>query len=241
MFWDLFGFYDIPKGITLEDYRWEFIWRKLKRKRRLPTFRTNLLIQAKRPEVFKRVPKDLKKYGYKGLYWRFTITPHQQEILEKVSKKLNHKALVVYASPAFNTLDDLYDYTEAQEIVENTSFVKVERLISHTKWNYNAPGSAGVAHSEPEYIEDKNIFEMLSSYNEYENVNSDFPNNLSYLHKCAVEVCNETVEYNALARYYLKLHSKLLRAEQLFEREETIDYIAFSIFCDVMKIKWLIA
>ena len=184
--------------------------------------------------------KDLQRYGFRGKYWRFDITPHQQQILEKVSKKLKNKALVIYASPAFNTLDDLYNFTEAQLIVENTNFVKVERLINHKKWNYNKAGSVGVAHSEPEYIEDIPITEMINQQIKIHGQNIDFSENLAMLHKCAVDICKESVENNAYSRYYLKLHHRMIKSIKS-DNTEVINFKAFKLFCNVMKIEWLIA
>lgn len=113
-------------------------------KRKLPTFNTNLLIQAKRPTPMSRASSILKNYGFPSKFWRFEITEHQQEILEKVSQNWCRKALVVYASPAFHSLDELYEYTEAQLVVKNTNFVKVERLQNHKRWNYYQSGTKGL-------------------------------------------------------------------------------------------------
>ena len=50
-FWNCFG-YPVPQsGVVLNHYRWGFIWRRLGRKRILPNFSVNALIQAKRPDV----------------------------------------------------------------------------------------------------------------------------------------------------------------------------------------------
>jgi len=240
LFWDLFGFYDIPKGVVLDDLRWGFIWRRLGNKRRLPTFNVNLLIQAKRPKPLSRVSPVLKSYGFRSIYWRFEITEHQQEILEKVSQNLRRRALVVYASPAFHTLDNLYDYTEAQAIVENTSFVKVERLHNHKQWNYYQSGASGVAHSEPEYIEDVPFYSMIEQAREISQKNDDFSENLRFLHNMTIEACQEIQEHNPIAKYYLRLHGRLMRMNELYELEETIHYVAFNLFCNITKLKWLI-
>ena len=241
LFWDLFGFHDIPVGTVLNDLRWGFIWRKLGKKRTLPTFKTNLLIQAKRPKPLKRSTRELKTYGFGSKYWRFEITEHQQEILEKISRNLRAKALVVYASPAFHTLDRLYDYTEAQEIVENTNFVKVERLHNHKKWSYHLPGTSGVAHSEPEFVEDEPFYSMIERARGLVQENVDFSTNLSFLHRSTVEICNEIQDHNPIARYYLRLHDNIMRMNSDYEQEEVIDYVAFSTFCNVVKLKWFIA
>jgi hypothetical protein len=241
LFWDLFGFYDIPRGVVLDELRWGFMWQRLGRKRRLPTFNTNLLIQAKRPKPLIRSTPELKSYGFGSKYWRFEITAHQQEILEKVSRNLRRRALVVYASPAFHTLDNLYDYTEAQTIVENTNFVKVERLHNHKKWNYYQPGTSGVAHSEPEYIEDEPFYSMIEQVRGSGQESDGFSANLRFLHEITVEACNEIQEHNPIAKYYLRLHGRLMRMGEIYEQEETIDYVAFNMFCNVAKLKWLIA
>lgn len=241
LFWGLFGFYDIPRGVVLDELRWGFMWQRLGSKRRLPTFNTNLLIQAKRPKPLSRSTPELKSYGFGSKYWRFEITEHQQEILEKVSRNLRRRALVVYASPAFHTLDNLYDYTEAQTIVENTNFVKVERLHNHKKWNYYQPGTSGVAHSEPEFIEDEPFYSMIEQVRESGQESDDFSANLRFLHKSTVEACHEIQEHNPIAKYYLRLHGRLMRMEELYEQKETIDYVAFNMFCNVVKLKWLIA
>ncbi|MDO9592201.1 MAG: hypothetical protein U0998_09135 [Moraxellaceae bacterium] len=239
LFWDLFGFYDVPQGVILDDLRWGFVWRKLGRKRRLPTFNINLLIQAKRPETLKRASPLLKNYGFSSQYWRFEITEHQQEILEKVSYKLRRKALVIYASPAFHTLDDLYDHTEAQTVVENSSFVKVERLHNHKQWSYYQPGTSGVAHSEPEFIEDVSLYSMIEQAGEFGEENENVSENLHFLYKMTVEACQEIQEHNPIAKYYLRLHGRLMRLDGSYELEETFHYVAFSLFCNVTKLKWL--
>ena len=216
------------------------MWRRLGQRRRLPTFNTNLLIQSKRPTPLLRVSAILKRYGFRSIYWRFEITKHQQEILEKVSRKLRQKALIVYASPAFHTLDELYNYTEAQTIVENTNFVKVDRLHNHKQWNYYQPGTGGVAHSDPVPIEDEPFYSMIELMREYNREDDNAIENLRNLHEMVIEACNEIQEHNPISKYYLRLHNRLMRMNEIYEHEETIHYVAFNLFCNVTKLKWLV-
>lgn len=240
LFWNLFGYYEIPKGVVLDHLRWGFMWRKLGRKRRLPTFNTNLLIQAKRPIPLSRASSHLKGYGFSSKHWRFEITDHQQEILEKVSHNLRRKALVIYAAPAFHTLDDLYNHTEAQTVVEHSNFVKVERLHNHKQWYYYQAGTSGVAHSEPEFIEDVSLNSMIEQMGEFGQENESVSENLRYLHKMTVDACQEIQDHNPIAKYYLRLHGRLMRLDELYDIEETIHYSAFNLFCNVAKLKWLV-
>jgi hypothetical protein len=110
-FWNLFGFPDVPNGVRLCDFNWGFVWRQLGRKRILPNFSVNLLLQSKRPSVLQRARGNISRLGIRGPFWRFAIKEHQQEILEKIANRLNRKAMVTYSSPAFDTLDFLYEYT----------------------------------------------------------------------------------------------------------------------------------
>jgi len=241
LFWDMFGYYDIPEGVILDDLRWGFVWKRLGKKRKLPNFSTNLLVQAKRPQVLKRSRADLSRYGVTAKYWRFEITPHQQLLLERLSHKIRTRALVVYASAAFDTLDDLYDFTEKQEVVDNSSFVKVEKMTNHSKWNYNRPGTFGVATSEPEFIEDMPFSEMIQLYRKEKNIRDE--NNskiLSELHNAAVSICHELRENNPIAKHYLRINGRLERISEIFEHKESLDFIGFSLFCNIAKLKWLV-
>lgn len=85
IFWEQFGYTDVPAGVQLNDYNWGYIWKKTKAKRRLPTFALNLLVQAKRPEILKGNNCAIYHLVIKWHYWRYKITEHQQEILEKIA------------------------------------------------------------------------------------------------------------------------------------------------------------
>ncbi|MFZ5253069.1 hypothetical protein ACOY6O_03420 [Enterobacter roggenkampii] len=240
LFWDLFGFHDVPKGVILEDLRWGFMWRQLRRKRKLPTFNTNLLIQAKRPTPMNRPSSLLKGYGFSSKFWRFDITVHQQEILERVSRNLRRKALVVYASPAFHSLDELYEFTESQLVMENTNFVKVERLHNHKQWNYYQPGTRGVAHSTPEFIDDVPFGSMLREAVELNNEDGNVSENLSFLHERTIEACKDIQDHNPIARYYLRLLDRIMGLGEIYELKETLHYVSFNLFCNVAKLRWLV-
>lgn len=112
IFWDQFGYRDIPDGINLNHYRWGWVWRRYGGSRELPSFPVNLLIQAKRPDYLLGRRADFVDLGIPAHYWRFFTTEHQQLMLEQLVRQLHHRALVVYASPAFHTLRNLYNHTE---------------------------------------------------------------------------------------------------------------------------------
>ena len=64
LFWKMFGIKNIPIGTILNDYNWGFIWRRLNKKRPLPDFKVNLLIQAKTPRYY---------LGTNALFYKFGV------------------------------------------------------------------------------------------------------------------------------------------------------------------------
>lgn len=228
----------VPKGVILDHYNWGFIWRKIGRNRKLPTFSVNLLVQAKRPDVLNGVNSKLSPFGITGQYWRFKITPHQQNILEKVEEKLNNKCLIVYASPAFDTFDSLYHHTEAGTVVNNTNFVKVSRLKNHQSWNYNTPGARGVANIEPEEVNDPHIDEQIKNldFSETERNNNQ---ELIILQNTAMVVCEELSDKNNLAKHYLREYQKLkVILDKYSVSKEMMSYFGFYLFTDLLNLHW---
>ena len=162
-FWTLFEIGQVPRGVVLNDYNWGWIWRRFGRQRNLATFPVNLLVQAKRPDFLKGRNPNLSHLGVTGQYWRFLVRDHQQPILERLSKQLRHRAYVVYASPAFHTYSKLNQHTESKTIIENSTFVTAERMKGHQRWNYDQPGTSGVAHSQPIGFEGPDFYHELDA------------------------------------------------------------------------------
>ncbi len=154
-FWTNIGYSNYPKGVVLSNYNFGYVWRQINKKRRLPDFSLNLFLQIKRPEGLKNRPKSLKKLGLKSPYWRFWVKNHQQKLLMRLSRKLNNRGFVAYASPAFHLISDFYLHTKNNTLISNSTFVKAERLEGHHKWVYDCSGSIGIGCSKPEKIKDE--------------------------------------------------------------------------------------
>jgi hypothetical protein len=161
--WVTLGYRVHPTGVTADQLNWGFIWRKLGHRRRLPRFQANAFIQAKRPQILRRRQPKLKAKGIGSPYWRFLTTTHQQDALEAVAKRLANRAVVLYASAAFGTLDELFKYSEDGKIAQNSSFIAADRLAGHQSWNYDQPGTSGVACSDPERIDAPSFSETIAS------------------------------------------------------------------------------
>ena len=196
--WILFGYPDIPKGVILNNFRWGYIWRNTHNKRELPTFQTNLLLQTKRPDHRKGNNASFTKHGIRGQYWQFEVTKHQQEALEKLYDKLNNRALVCYASAAFHSHKDLFQYIESQSLVDNSTFVKVNRMVKHKKWVYNQAGSVGIACSEIEIIQDDDFRHLIALASKGNDSERNPLDNLLSLEKSTIQAIIEINDKNPI-------------------------------------------
>lgn len=155
--------YSVPiEGAILARYRWDYIWQHKKRRKKLPSFRLNVFIQAKRPQYGRYAPKALRDQGLKSPFWRFELTPHQQVALERLRANLKDKALVCYACPAFHKESLLHKWTITPKIVENSTFPDVSDLSGHSAWNFSQPGAKGVANAEPTPKDGPTFLERLN-------------------------------------------------------------------------------
>lgn len=200
-FWDMVGYPFPLEGVTLSDFKFGYVWRKLNSQRPLPTFKLNLFLQSKRPEILKNRPSNLKALGLGSPYWRFEIKNHQQKLLHQLKLKLNRRAFVAYACAAFDKHSELYHHIQNKTLVENSTFVKVEKMDTHHKWIYDAPGSSGIAMSDPESIKEKPLFNEIASVAENFEVENDNPSeNLRLISNAINEICQELQDDNIFAR-----------------------------------------
>lgn len=142
-----------PLGVSLPHYDFDYIWSARNKHKKLPPFRLNLFIQAKRPMYGRHAPKALKARGIGSPYWRFELTPHQQVALERLHTNLKGRAIVCYACAAFHTDHLLHKWTVEPEIVEHSTFPDVIQLTNHVAWNFSKAGTFGVANAEPTRME----------------------------------------------------------------------------------------
>lgn len=242
-FWKRFGG-AVPKGVVLDDYNMGYIWRKMKRKRMLPDFSMNLFIQAKRPYIhsgtFSRSIYDTKHYS-------FEINQRQQRILERLGQKLHHRALLVYAAPVFGTYEELYRYTREGNMIDNTSFPKIDTLSGHSHWYY-CDAENGIAHSEPEEEKSFNIFELIERLKQenYDAENTDFNENIHILSKAVRNVLDEFSEDIQVKFCFSQIKDLQMPYAYHQNTINNIDYntatsfLIVTIFCEVFNLDWFV-
>ncbi len=246
-FWARFGGF-VPKGVILNDYNMGYIWKKIKKKRILPTFRLNLFIQAKRPYVHDGEYKSV----YNTKHYSFKINQRQHIILEMLEHKLRHRALLVYASPVFGTYEELYMHTLNRTMISNTSFPKISELSGHDAWYY-CNAKEGIAHSEPEKMKVNNIFELIDKFKRedfdeeelnYKN-NWQYEENLYFLSNTIVNMLKDNFRDDIQVEFFF---SQLREMEMMYEYLQyrwigvsyrvVTAFLTVSIFCDVFNLDW---
>jgi len=129
--------------------------------RRMPPFRFNLFVQYKRPEYLHT--RGAREWSHwRGAYYRFDITTHQQKLLERLDAASHGRAATVYASPAFWSEADLWQLVQAEQIINSSNVSSAGRLTGHDCYTYAGPGHRGIGHSEPEDIESPPLREVVS-------------------------------------------------------------------------------
>lgn len=114
----------------------------------LPHYRINVFLQYKRPFYLQQ--KNAGQWSaWGGRYYRYYVYSHQQAALEACAAGLQSNGLVAYASPAFWTLQKLWQHTENGVLVQETNFVEATSLRGHSLYTYVNAGNHGQAFSEP--------------------------------------------------------------------------------------------
>lgn len=245
--WGLHGYGAPLNGILMHRRQWGFIWAKRKKKKQLPNFQLNLFLQAKRPYSLSTGNKNLKDKGIKGACWKFVITEHQQEALEKLEIKLQGDALVCYASPAFHKQSDLYKHTTSKTIVENSTFPSISDLKNHSAWYYDAPGASGCANPTYEKVDGESFENKLGQLAERakyeESSDNTSKENLSVLARAIMTLAldsDESYESARLSEAEIEI-SRFIEAWELEEDSAYVkNYLLVREFCFLYKLQWFV-
>jgi hypothetical protein len=131
-------------------------------KSRLPRFRLNCFIQAKRPEFGSRIPKSVKSLGPQRPVFRINLDAEQQETLERVSARVGDRAIIAYAAPAFHRSAELFAHGARGTVPEHSTFPDVTSLSGHSRWYYNSPGATGIRNPDSEPVVLRSLFERIA-------------------------------------------------------------------------------
>jgi hypothetical protein len=133
----------------------------------LPDFSLNLFLQVKRPHEYRSLPQPLVNLGLHAPTWFFEITPHQQELLQRLAAHLGDHADVSYACAAFATKKKLFSLYRERCLVLHSTFPPVSRLVGHDRWAYDSGGARGVGFSDPEVIDAIPLLDRVAKLRAY--------------------------------------------------------------------------
>jgi len=140
----------IDHGIVIDPSFWEN-GRNLN-PRELPRLKYNLFIQHKRPEYIKS-PRGLEYPDWNNPYFRYDIDLDQQSALSNLERRVHDYSLVVYACPAFWTVEEFTQYYADGELIKNSNFVSASELEGHDRYSFTAGGTDGRVHSKSKIVD----------------------------------------------------------------------------------------
>ena len=239
----LHGYASYPPGAALSRYRWPAAWFARQSPRRLPGFRLNLFIQAKRPVWGQRPPAAVRTRGVTGRFWRFAIDKQQHAALGAVAAKLRARALVVYACAAFHEHSQLFAHTCRGTIAANSTFPSVLSLSGHDAWYYNKPGATGVANPDPTAIEEPSLDARIVGLLEGEIAASDsWRLDLDILARNIHDaLAEETLVATSRVAAFFDLLRRIQReTEDLEERSALSSFLTVAAFSEVFLVNWYV-
>lgn len=199
----------------------------------IPTMKCNLLFQYKKPKYI------TKASGKEWLHWnqpyfRYDIYQKQQELLMQIHNALGTKALIIYASPAIQNVNELVKVKLKKELIKNSNFKKVSELNTHHRNTYTNSGTHSIACSEPEQFENFDLISLLNNYNENyekENSNGDFVINFS---NTVDSIINEN-------EYFSESYNLLKESIAEYKQKKLIySFLKMKIFKELTGTQWLI-
>lgn len=129
----------------------------------IPNIKANVLFQYKRPEVM-RTQKSSEWHHWNKKYYRYQIYQEQQDLLSHLHSKFSDRALILYASPAIESMTDLVAAKVNKKIIECTNFCQASKLTGHHRNTYIQAGTFSIACSSPERIQNFNLLETLDTF-----------------------------------------------------------------------------
>jgi hypothetical protein len=214
-----------PPGMRLSNKWWKELEDEIEH---FPRFKFNCFVQAKRPSCM--VGSNAAEYSYwKKSYFRYDTFSSQQQALESLAQRTIGKALVVYACPAFHTLDKLWRAIHSGQLVKQSNFCEIAKLKGHSRYSFITPGNSGVAHSEPTPIESTPFEQALDALQNQPPAQS----NTAFLVNTAESIVGASEQLDELRETFTSLAATIFEeADSKFARSLATIY-AFQLVCNV--------
>lgn len=198
--------------------------------------KANCFFQYKRP-IFLTNSKAKEWMYWRRPYFRYKICNRQQKLLENIKAKLNN-SLVLYASPATVSMDELFCFYENSKIIDNSNFTAVEWLSNHHVNTYIRSGNFSIACSEMEEIRSLNLHQQFSYFEQYVDT---YENIRKVAHVISdIMTVNELYGYsfNGMIDNYDLYLARYLNEGHFFDDGIMRDFYIMSVFKVLTGIQW---
>jgi len=223
-----YWFYPHFSGVNLQDIAQELEEDFERISQSVPSIKTNLLFQYKRPSyITKANGKEWSHWNKK--YYRYQIYEEQHKLLSKIDEAFGDMALVLYASPAINNLDDLVECKLQNKIIENSNFTKASELNNHSRNTYINSGTFSIACSEPERLESINLLYQLEASNTVNELNNK---------KFLLNTKDIITEHMAHSKPFKRLMNE---HEDLQEYSIIYTFLTMKAFRETTGVQWLLS
>jgi hypothetical protein len=238
--WTVLGYDHVPRGAVLARIRWPLNWGPRVRQRKLPSFRLNLFIQAKRSHSGTRPPAVARRLGFHGRTWGFFVDEEQQTLLDVLSTKSGPRAVVTYAAPVFHTEHDLYGHIIRGSVITNSTFPSATALSAHGAWYYQVPGAIGIANPDPEVIEERALEARIRSALAGVQATADSSeSDLVTLAEVVVETAGERRVVRS-ERFFQTLQTLDRELDRFEIRPEEKAWVQVAAFSEIFGLVWLV-
>jgi hypothetical protein len=233
------------QGPGFAPWYWQDIWPDLARARvgrsRLPRFRLNCFIQAKRPKFSNRIPKIASRLSGKLPLFRIDISADQHMTLDRAAQAMQDRALFVYAAPAFHSSAELFSAGKRGRVVERSTFPGVTDITGHKRWYYDSPGTIGIRNPDIEPVVLPTLSDrlavMLAGEGQVDSTSIGLAQLDEALRVIVLEDAATTSPREAyLAEEWREIDSYAERAEL---PPAVRNFLAVDAFCDFFGLAWL--
>ena len=244
--WGLLGRPTTLPGVELAGSTVTVAFRELGAGRAVPDFSVNLFVQAKRPERMSRRTGGLKDTSLRSPYWRFSIRRDQQEALEAIAAATKEDAAVVYASPAFDTIDGLTKHMLAGNVSDQSTFVEAADLTGHKYWAYDRPGSNGFRCSTPEPCSGTPFDDLIGRLSDrarrFEGPTPEAAlATVASLAETVQTSLRERLGDTPRIRMFLSVRERLMAQQEMIPLTRPVrDYLELSFLLHVLGISWFV-
>lgn len=200
----------------------------------IPDMKANLLFQYKRPE------RIISEQGTEWHHWekpylRYDIYKEQQSLLSHLAQKFGDRALILYAAPALDDVNDLVTVKKQGKLIEHTNFRPALDLDNHHRNTYIRAGTYSIACSEPERF---NSFDLLAKLSKLEKMPDQ--NNKSFIKKFANGVSAAVSEDDTLGSAFRTLMGDYKEAD-IEKYPLFFAMLTMKTFRELSGVQWLIA